>query len=114
MTERDRREEARRGEDVHREERGADAPREESAPRRAGEVRREHETEREAERARRERELGTSWPSIVLGWLTALGAGLILSGIIGGTRCPTSRETPRRTWAPSSRSLASSPCSSCS
>ena len=27
---------------------------------------------------------GTSWISVVLGWLTALGAGLILSGIVGG------------------------------
>lgn len=26
---------------------------------------------------------GTSWASVVLGWLTALGAGLILSGIVG-------------------------------
>ncbi len=25
----------------------------------------------------------TSWTSVVLGWLTALGAGLILSGVIG-------------------------------
>ena len=28
-------------------------------------------------------ELGTSWVSVVLGWLTALGAALILSGIVG-------------------------------
>jgi hypothetical protein len=27
---------------------------------------------------------GTSWISVVFGWLTALGAGLILSGIVGG------------------------------
>ena len=27
---------------------------------------------------------GTSWLSVVFGWLTALGAGLILSGIVGG------------------------------
>jgi hypothetical protein len=27
---------------------------------------------------------GTSWTSVVLGWLTALGAGLILSGIVSG------------------------------
>ncbi len=26
---------------------------------------------------------GTSWVSVILGWLTALGAGLILSGIVG-------------------------------
>jgi hypothetical protein len=26
---------------------------------------------------------GTSWVSVVLGWLAALGAGLILSGIVG-------------------------------
>src|SRR5918992_2362218 len=53
--------------------------REESAPRRAGDVR----EERAAERQRREAELGTSWVSVVLGWLAALGASLILSGIVG-------------------------------
>jgi hypothetical protein len=51
----------------------------ESAPRRAGEVR----EEQAAERQRRESELGTSWISVVLGWLAALGASLILSGIVG-------------------------------
>ena len=64
----------------------ADAPRvdedegrAESGPRRVGDARRDHE----AERQRRESELGTSWVSVVLGWLAALGAGLILSGIVG-------------------------------
>ena len=38
--------------------------------------------ERVADRQRREAELGTSWTSIVLGWLAALGASLILSGIV--------------------------------
>lgn len=52
--------------------------REDTAPRRVGEVR----EEREAERRRREDELGTSWTSVVLGWLAALGASLILSGIV--------------------------------
>jgi uncharacterized protein YacL len=52
--------------------------REESAPRRAGDVR----EERAAERQRHEAELGTSWISVVLGWLAALGASLILSGIV--------------------------------
>jgi hypothetical protein len=50
----------------------------ESSPRRAGEVR----EEQAAERQRREAELGTSWTSVVLGWLAALGASLILSGIV--------------------------------
>ena len=50
-----------------------------SAPRRVEDVRKD----REAERHRREEELGTSWVSVVLGWLAALGAGLILSGIVG-------------------------------
>jgi uncharacterized protein YacL len=31
-----------------------------------------------------EEEWGTSWVSVVLGWLAALGAGLILSGIVSG------------------------------
>ena len=30
-----------------------------------------------------EEERGTSWVSVILGWLAALGAGLILSGIVG-------------------------------
>jgi hypothetical protein len=51
-----------------------------SGPRRVGDAR----EEREAERNRRESELGTSWISVVLGWLAALGAGLILSGIVSG------------------------------
>jgi MFS family permease len=50
-----------------------DAPdvesREESAPRRAS--------------SRDAQDLGTSWSSVIFGWLAALGAGLILSGIIG-------------------------------
>jgi hypothetical protein len=51
----------------------------ESTPRRAGDVR----EERAAERQRHEAELGTSWISVILGWLAALGASLILSGIVG-------------------------------
>ena len=49
-----------------------------STPRRVGDAR----EEREAERHRRESELGTSWISVILGWLAALGASLILSGIV--------------------------------
>ncbi len=59
-----------------------DAPRvqeDEAGTRRVGDARREQE----AERRRKESELGTSWVSVVLGWLAALGAGLILSGIVG-------------------------------
>jgi hypothetical protein len=50
-----------------------------SGPRRVGDARRDHE----ADRNRRESELGTSWTSVIFGWLAALGAGLILSGIVG-------------------------------
>jgi hypothetical protein len=53
--------------------------REESGPRRVGDARREHEEDRQ----RQENELGTSWTSVIFGWLAALGAGLILSGIVG-------------------------------
>jgi hypothetical protein len=53
--------------------------REESAPRRVENVREEHT----ADRQRREAELGTSWTSVILGWLAALDASLILSGIVG-------------------------------
>jgi hypothetical protein len=48
-------------------------------PRRVEDVRHD----RESERNRREGELGTSWTSVIFGWLAALGAGLILSGIVG-------------------------------
>ncbi len=63
----------------------SDAPkvnegRDDAGTRRVGDARREHE----ADRQRRESELGTSWVSVILGLLTALGAGLILSGIVGG------------------------------
>ena len=51
----------------------------ESGTRRVGDVRQD----REDDRKRRENELGTSWTSVVFGWLAALGAGLILSGIVG-------------------------------
>jgi len=34
--------------------------------------------------AARAEDRGTSWISVILGLLTALGAGLILSGIVGG------------------------------
>jgi hypothetical protein len=53
--------------------------REESAPRRVEDVR----EEQTADRQRREAELGTSWISVFLGWLAALGAALILSAIVG-------------------------------
>jgi hypothetical protein len=33
--------------------------------------------------AERDTERGTSWTSVIFGWLAALGAGLILSGIVG-------------------------------
>src|SRR5919107_3133744 len=51
----------------------------ETGTRRVGDARREQKEDRK----RRESELGTSWASVVLGWLAALGAGLILSGIVG-------------------------------
>jgi len=50
-----------------------------SGPRRVGDARRDHEADRRA----RESELGTSWTSVIFGWLAALGAGLLLSGIVG-------------------------------
>ena len=38
--------------------------------------------EQAADRQRREAGLGTSWTSVILGWLAALGASVILSGIV--------------------------------
>ena len=45
---------------------------------------REVRTGRSSAYAPLEEERGTSWLSVVLGWLAALGAGLILSGIVSG------------------------------
>ena len=45
---------------------------------------REVRTNRGSGYAPLEEERGTSWVSVVLGWLAALGAGLILSGIVSG------------------------------
>src|SRR5215210_6366223 len=45
---------------------------------------REVRTKRGSGYASLEEERGTSWVSVVLGWLAALGAGLILSGIVSG------------------------------
>jgi hypothetical protein len=50
----------------------------------AGVEEREVRTNRGSEYAPREEDRGTSWVSVVLGWLAALGAGLILSGIVSG------------------------------
>ena len=53
-----------------------------SGPRRVEEARRERESSSGYVSAEEDR--GTSWLSVILGWLTALGAGLILSGIVSG------------------------------
>ena len=75
------------GPDIDAEGHRMNAPRDDGA-RRVGTVREEHEPRgkghgsREAHRGGSE-ERGTSWLSVVFGWLAALGAGLILSGIVG-------------------------------
>ena len=60
--------------------------REQSGPRRVEEARRDRESDREPRSGyvSPDEEKGTSWLSVILGWLTALGAGLILSGILSG------------------------------
>ncbi len=64
--------------------------REGSGPRRLEEVRRDREEERGSRSGAGagyvspDERRGTSWVSVVLGWLAALGAGLILSGIVSG------------------------------
>ena len=45
---------------------------------------REVRSARSSGSARPEEGRATSWVSVVLGWLAALGAGLILSGIVSG------------------------------
>jgi amino acid transporter len=53
----------------------------ESGPRRVKEIRAERGSEYGPADAD---ERGTSWGSVIIGWLAALGAGLILSGIVSG------------------------------
>jgi hypothetical protein len=53
-----------------------------SGPRRVEEARRDRESR--SGYVSLDEERGTSWLSVILGWLTALGAGLILSGIVSG------------------------------
>ena len=55
-----------------------------SGPRRVSETQTDRGSgRRDAERGGNEDERGTSWISVVIGWLTALGASLILAGIVG-------------------------------
>ncbi|WP_119071110.1 hypothetical protein [Rubrobacter indicoceani] len=44
----------------------------------------ERSDDRSGSRRSGSEERGTSWASVILGWLTALGAGLILTGIVSG------------------------------
>jgi hypothetical protein len=55
-----------------------------SGPRRVESVRRDREAEQGFSARYADTDRGTSWISVVLGWLAALGAGLILSGIVSG------------------------------
>ena len=55
-----------------------------SGPRRVSETQTDRGSgRRDADRGGNEDERGTSWISVVIGWLTALGASLILAGIVG-------------------------------
>lgn len=45
---------------------------------------RDRREKQEEERKQREAELGTSWVSVIFGWITSLGATLLLAGIVGG------------------------------
>jgi hypothetical protein len=96
MTERERREERQRllGPDIDADGHRMDRQHGNDGPRRAGAVREEHKprseghSSREAHRGSEahrggSQERGTSWLSVIFGWLAALGAGLILSGIVG-------------------------------
>ena len=81
------------GPDIDAEGRRMDGPRDDG-PRRVGAVREEHEPRGQGHGPREvprggeahrggSAERGTSWLSVIFGWLAALGAGLILSGIVG-------------------------------
>jgi hypothetical protein len=82
MSERERREGNTDAPRVDENEVRTDYSRRESGPRRVREVRADRETH--TEYASSDAERGTSWLSVILGWLTALGAGLILSGLVSG------------------------------
>ena len=100
MTEREHREERQRllGPDIDADGRRMDGQHGNDGPRRVGELRAEREShgksrgERSSSEAPRRVEggdgssdsgRGTSWLSVIFGWLAALGASLILSGIVG-------------------------------
>jgi hypothetical protein len=92
------------GPNIDAEGRRMDEPRGGDGPRPAREVRAERESQERSHSESREEhgrqgtqrredgvqgrtddDRGTSWLSVIFGWLTALGAGLILSGIVGAT-----------------------------
>ena len=96
MTESERREERQRllGPDIDADGHRMDRQHGNDGPRRVGAVREEHKPRGEGHGWREahlggeahrggSEERGTSWLSVVFGWLAALGAGLILSGIVG-------------------------------
>src|SRR5215210_8000484 len=95
MTERERREERHRlGPDIDADGRRMDGQHGNDGPRRVGELRAERESRggRSSSEAHRREDSGdgssdsgrgTSWLSVIFGWLAALGASLILSGIVG-------------------------------
>jgi hypothetical protein len=100
MTERERREERQRllGPDIDADGRRMDGQHGNDGPRRVGELRAERESHGKSRGERSSSEAprrvdggegssdsgrGTSWLSVIFGWLAALGAGLILSGIVG-------------------------------
>jgi hypothetical protein len=63
---------------------GAGETRSGNAPRRVSETQADRGSgRRDADRGGGEDGRGTSWISVVIGWLTALGASLILAGIVG-------------------------------
>lgn len=82
MSERRGREGERLGPNIDAQGRRVDDPRGDDGPRPVGEARAERESRGESRSESREGR-GTSWLSVIFGWLTALGAGLILSGIVG-------------------------------
>ena len=96
MTERESREERQRllGPDIDADGHRMDRQHGNDGPKRAGAIREEHKSRGEGHRSPEahhggeahrggSEERGTSWLSVVFGWLAALGAGLILSGIVG-------------------------------
>ncbi len=79
-----REEERRRlAEEGHRDDQLGSNERERSGPRRAERDRQQGSQGTDQQQGSQGTDRGTSWVSVIIGWIAAVGAGTILSGIVG-------------------------------